>query len=137
MTETDPEKLHILEPIAYNVDSNGERAFPNQRTAFYAQKGDLEEPEKVHTLDPKIAREHTTFYDKKNGLWRENNLVQVSPIGKANYDPWVYEFSHDAMGPYANHVKKQTKDIAEPKMEENVHAFANDNVDVLPYIRKE
>ena len=27
-------------------------------------------PEKVSTLDPKIAHTHTTFYDKVNGVWR-------------------------------------------------------------------
>ena len=30
-------------------------------------------PEKVHTLDPKIAKAHTTFYDK------QQSLVQVDP----------------------------------------------------------
>jgi hypothetical protein len=30
-------------------------------------------PEKVHTLDPKIAKAHTTFYDK------QQSLLQIDP----------------------------------------------------------
>jgi hypothetical protein len=29
-------------------------------------------PEKVHTLDPKIAKAHTTFYGKQ---WKINELI--------------------------------------------------------------
>ena len=32
-------------------------------------------------------------------------------------------------------MQRVRKDIAEPKMEENTHAFANDQVDPLPYVR--
>ena len=103
----------------------------------------------MSVLDPKICKEHTTFYDKRNGVWRQEfNLcegesipdaknLEVYPIGPLHYDPWVYDFSVDAMGPYANHVKKNKKDIGEDKIDENVHAFASDEVDVLPNTRKE
>jgi hypothetical protein len=47
----------------------------------------------VSILDPKIARAHTTFYDKRNGVWREAFAQKNDVLGKDNRDPWVYEFS--------------------------------------------
>ena len=38
---------------------------PKNATATSFAQAQYPEPEKVHTLDPKIARTHTTFYDKK------------------------------------------------------------------------
>ena len=35
----------------------------------YSMKG-YSEPEKVSVPDPRITHTHTTFYDKKNSLWR-------------------------------------------------------------------
>ena len=98
------------------------------------------EPEKVHTLDPKIAKEHTTFYDKRNQVWRTEPQVmgQVYPIYPGKIDPWVYEFSLESMPAVANsHVQQRKGDIAEAKMEENTHFFSNDHVDALPYVRPE
>jgi hypothetical protein len=33
-------------------------------------------PEKVHTLDPKIAKAHTTFYNGKKDGPQESNMIQ-------------------------------------------------------------
>ena len=67
---------------------------------------------------------------------RRQNLGQTDPIGASHYDPWVYETSKENMGNFPlYHVQKGRKDIAEPKMEENTHAFANDLVEPLPYVR--
>lgn len=62
------------------------------RTAFYAQQKaapGYPEPEKVLTLDPKIARTHTTFYDKQNG--HSTSVAQRSKydVGPTHWDPWV------------------------------------------------
>ena len=57
--------------------------------------------ERVSILEPVIARQHTTFYDKQNGLWRHNRLAQKKDpdaIAPGDYDPWVYSFSKDNMG---------------------------------------
>jgi hypothetical protein len=157
-----PEKVHNLEPEVYQDESNGPNAFPNQRTAFYAQK----------------ESESTTFYDKRNGVWRlefaeapeqqppavagqgegapigttvhahaveggdaipNARDLQVDPIGPTHYDPWVYEFSWESMGPYAQHAQKKHRkqDIGENGIEENVHWFANEQTDALPNRRKE
>ena len=100
------EKLHVLEPIPAQVASNSFDAFPNQRTAFYAQIedapaakayeahfqstdekyvrkydtkgfGDKGGAEKVSVPDARITHTHTTFYDKKNGLWREDQAALI------------------------------------------------------------
>lgn len=220
------EKLHVLEPIPSHVASFLD--FPNQRTAFYAQLED-DKPkayaghfqstdekyvrkydtkgfganggaEKVSVPDPRIGHTHTTFYDKKNGLWRQDQaaLIQeeetpindaptqgahayeqgmessegiadarafirsdqpsqrnkgsktvADPISPADMDPWVYEYSkdntnsqtqwHDLKHKPAEYAtaQKSKKDIAEPGMEEEVHGFASDNVDVLPATRRD
>ena len=36
----------------------------------YSMEGYGSGPEKVSVPDPRIAHTHTTFYDKKNGVWR-------------------------------------------------------------------
>jgi len=82
------EKTHALEPIAtraYVNDPANDLTYPSQRTAFYVQtEGDSEGPrgvrpystegyteaEKVSVPDARITRSYTTFFDKKNGLWR-------------------------------------------------------------------
>merc|ERR1719327_1466198 len=97
------EKVQALEPIPAEVASNGPLAFPNQRTAFYAQldeepayQGHFQSPdpkyvrkydttgygdrggaEKVSVPDPRITHTHTTFYDKKNRLWRDDQAALV------------------------------------------------------------
>ena len=130
------EKLHVLEPIPSHVASFLD--FPNQRTAFYAQLED-DKPkayaghfqstdekyvrkydtkgfganggaEKVSVPDPRIGHTHTTFYDKKNGLWRQDQAALN---------------------------QKDAKDIAEPNMDEEVHGLASNSgiVDVLPAVK--
>lgn len=98
------EKVHVLEPIPSHIASFND--FPNQRTAFYAQLEDepakkayeghfqsTDEKyvrkydtkgygpnggaEKVSVPDPRITHTHTTFYDKKNKLWREDQAALI------------------------------------------------------------
>jgi hypothetical protein len=53
-------------------------------------------------------------------------------------DPWVYEYSKENTSSQTQwHAQKSRKDIAEPKMDEEVHGFASDNVDVLPATRRD
>ena len=94
------EKTHVLEPIPSHIASFLD--FPNQRTAFYAQLedapaakapeaqkeqyvrkydtagyGDKGGAEKVSVPDARITHTHTTFYDKKNGLWRQDSAALI------------------------------------------------------------
>jgi len=110
------EKLHVLEPIPSHIASFLD--FPNQRTAFYAQLED-DKPkayaghfqstdekyvrkydtkgfganggaEKVSVPDARIGHTHTTFYDKKNGLWRQDQAALISweaDVHSYNGDP--------------------------------------------------
>ena len=127
------EKVHALEPIAAHIASFQD--FPSQRTAFYVQTeeapaakapeaqkekyvrkydvtgyGDKGGVEKSSVMDPRIGHTHTTFYDKKNGLWRQDQAALN---------------------------QKDAKDIAEPNMDEEVHGLASSSgiVDVLPAVK--
>lgn len=75
-------------PESYRTSQNKnalvDYELPN-RTTFYAQLEDEDGKanpnkvgaEKVSVLQTKLARHHTTYYDKKNNLWREPvNLAQ-------------------------------------------------------------
>merc|ERR1712046_209760 len=129
------DKFHF----AQNVQLSAEPA------AAATVKGDYPPPEKVHTLDPKIAKAHTTFYnakslvgvdqdvrtafyaqyDKQNGLWRvDDSLIgteaaDVPQIHPYNYNPWVYKFSRDAMGPHSQHIDDDPED-SRPKSKEEL-----------------
>ena len=130
------EKVHALEPIPAQVASNSVDAFPNQRTAFYAQieeepakyeghfqstdpkyvrkydtsgYGDRGGAEKVSVPDPRITHTHTTFYDKKNRLWRDDQAALVqqeeTPIADQHQAPigaWTYEQGETATEGIAN-----------------------------------
>jgi hypothetical protein len=68
-----------------------------QLSAEPAVKADYPPPEKVHTLDPKIAKAHTTFYNKlgqqvSNRRW----ISDSNPVNNDNIDDWVYERAHEA-----------------------------------------
>merc|ERR1712046_279510 len=128
------DKFHF----AQNVQLSAEPA------AAATVKGDYPPPEKVHTLDPKIAKAHTTFYnakslvgvdqdvrtafyaqyDKQNGLWRvDDSLIgteaaDVPQIHPYNYNPWVYKFSRDAMGPHSQHIDDDPEDSRPKSAEE-------------------
>ena len=114
-------------------------------TTYFAKKSPEEafvgvnedgEPEKVEVLDPKIAKTHTTFYDKKNGVWRNQQLSSVDPIGPTNYDPWVYETSRDGMGAQVQHAQQTPANatqaatqipIGQKGQRKDVYEFLNDN----------
>ena len=113
--------------------------------AAAAVKADYPPPEKVHTLDPKIAKAHTTFYnakslvgveqdlrtafyaqyDRQNHLWRTDDALvatesaDVPQIHPYNYNPWVYKFSRDAMGPHSQHIDDDPED-SRPKSKEEL-----------------
>jgi hypothetical protein len=137
---TPTEGVHTLAPIPQMTTANGpsEFAYPNQRTTFYAQ-GPLAEPEGVHTLDPKIARTHTTFYDKQNGLWRGQELTdktqknKIDPISPTNYDPWVYETSKEGMPSQRQWHAQVGQSLAEDSIgakgyNGQVHDFTEENI---------
>jgi len=51
-------------------------------------------------------------------------------------DPWVYEYSKDNTSSQTQwHAQTSKVDIAEPNMDEEVHGFASDNVETLPWKR--
>jgi len=55
---------------------------------------------------------------REGGAWSKNGIDS----------PWQWNGFHQ---------RNRKPDIAEPGMEENVHKFASDNVDVLPSLRRE
>jgi hypothetical protein len=85
----EPEKIHTLIPEAYRTlanDGSYDFNMGTQRSTFFAQTG------------------AEVTYDEKNKLWRTKNqqLVQTrkdaeDDIARDNRDPWVYEFSTDAV----------------------------------------
>ena len=136
---TPVEGVHALAPTEQMATANGpsEFAYPNQRTTFYAQQqGPLAEPEKVHTLDPKIARTHTTFYDKQNRLWRGQEMSQqkIDPVNPVNYDPWVYETSKEGMPSQRQwHAQVGAQSLAEDSIgasgyNKQVHDFTEEQI---------
>jgi hypothetical protein len=61
-----------------------------------AVKADYPPPEKVHTLDPKIAKAHTTFYNKLGQQVSNRRWISDShPVNNDNIDEWVYEVAHE------------------------------------------
>merc|ERR1712178_663830 len=64
-------------------------------------------------------------YDKQNGLWRtDDSLIatestDVPQIHPYNYNPWVYKFSRDAMGPHSQHIDDDPED-SRPKSKEEL-----------------
>jgi len=123
-----------------------ETKWAKDHTTYYMQTGEQgdwnanSQPEKVQSVETKWAKSHTTYYDKQNSLWRTGEeLVQNESdgINNSHIDPWVYEVSSSAMSGIEHAAQKSSNDIAEPKMEGNVHRFANDNAEVLPWPRSE
>ena len=64
-------------------------------------------------------------YDKQNGLWRVDDSLlatesaDVPQIHPYNYNPWVYKFSRDAMGPHSQHIDDDPED-SRPKSKEEL-----------------
>lgn len=82
---------------------------------------------KGHVLNP-TSGVRTAFYDKQNGLWRQNSdmeLIQseeTPAIVPGNYDNWVYHFSRQNMRPYSGHIKDDPE-ASRPKTEEEIAAL--------------
>ena len=145
-----------MEPIAYQNAANSPQSFPSVRTTFYAQAepeggvfggsevpaeevkkperelngkaGDEKKPvDKVSFLEPVINRAHSTFYDKKNSLWRSNVEGPEMLVERAKADE------------VASFIYKPTKDIGREGYNRDVFHFVRDdtNVQPTPYPRKE
>lgn len=84
---------------------------------------------KGHVLNPSNGF-RTAFYDKKNGLWRQDSVSDMQllqseetpAIHPYNYDPWVYHFSRQNMRPYSSHIKEDPEE-SRPKTEEEIAAL--------------
>jgi len=64
----------------------------------------------------------------------------ADPISPEDMDPWVHRYTADNTSSQTQwHAQKRSTklDIGEKKMDEEVHGFASDNVDVLPSLRKD
>lgn len=70
------------------------------------------EPEKVSVPDPRITRRQTTFYDKRNGLWR-GNLDILAQIDKNDRDDAIAgnlgAFSHDQASQASEGIADQNR----------------------------
>jgi len=138
-----PEKVHELIPEAYNTVSNsgdmGVLSYPHIRTAFYVQTEEEpaqpafnanQGPEKVHVLQTKHAKSHTTFYDKKNGLWRQGvELAQKAnsdTIRDSHIDPAVHDFVSPAIASLSE--KKKGDTIRDSHIDPRVHDFVEPNI---------
>lgn len=105
----EPEKIHTLIPEGYrSLANDGSYQFNlgTQRSTFFAQTGEQ------------------ISYDEKNGLWR-TNMVQTDndksdDIAKDNRDPWVYEFSSDAVKDI-----KYDSSVAAPSLAQISNSTAN------------
>ena len=115
MSDEGAEKVWVLDGSGASHASKATNFDDMPRTFFYMQEQSEFDPtaapeerklnprgpsEKVSILETPIATEHTTFYDKKNQLWRqefvqtEASYDSISPDG---YDPWVYRYSKENM----------------------------------------
>lgn len=158
VVSSEPERVHILEPIAYQNAANSPQAFPSIRTTFYAQAepeggvfGDSKEPkeekkeepkvngetgsekkpvEKVAFVDPLVNRAHSTFYDKRNSLWRES----ASEEG-----PEMLVQRAKASDEKASFAQRPFKDIGRDGYDKDVFHFVREdsNVQPTPWPRRE
>jgi hypothetical protein len=169
------DKFHFVQ----NVQLSAEPA------AATTVKADYPPPEKVHTLDPKIAKAHTTFYNKlgQQGQYSYNQMYRqgadiseavdsVTTAGKksnginedvhdfvhGNVERLAWPRSEDAFVPNGSKVtfdapaglyQRYGRDISEAVdsvttagkksngIDEDVHGFANKNVERLAWPRSE
>ena len=147
-----PEKIHTLIPEAYRTLAN-DPSYPFNlgvnRSTFNVQLGSEfdpnSEPEKVLVPQTTSASHHTTYYDKKNSIWRQpvELLQKTDTVGTSNIDPWVYEFSSDVLKDiqHKNSDAKpagalgQKNDIkTSAYIDEDVNMFTRPKVDPLPNI---
>jgi hypothetical protein len=144
----EPEKVHVLDPKIAKTRTT----FYNREN--YVQLGDEEKgeskdgyprPEQVHTIDPMVYTNisnmkghvlnpttgfRTAFYDKKNGLWRQDTVADMQllqneetpAIHPTNYEPWVYTFSRQNMRPFSGHINDDPE-ASRPKTEEEIAAL--------------
>jgi len=108
--------------------------------------------EKVFSLEPVTNREHTTFYDKRNGVWRSEEpqmMSQKPDIGRAGYDKAVRHFVNEdtsvhptawprretpfapnGSDPSAHDSLAQRQDVGNVGIHKDVHHFVN-GVDMI------
>lgn len=107
------------EQYAYN--GSGPQAFPPTSFAHKGKgKKDIAEP----GMEPNVH-------------WFASDQVDVLPATRRDDDPYEYNGVSSGWPASLAHKGKGKKDIAEPKMDEEVHGFASDNVDVLPATRRD
>merc|ERR1719329_170893 len=74
-----------------------------------------------------------------NVHWFASDQVDVLPATRRDNEQYDYNGTGPKAFPPSSlaHRTKGKKDIAEPNMDEEVHGFASDNVDVLPATRRD
>lgn len=90
--------------------------------------------ERVSILEPVIAKTHTTFYDKNNGVWRHEPMImaekvkksKLDPISPVDYDPWVYEYSKENMDTHVQWHDREKGGDAPTQDPRYHHAFPED-----------
>ena len=142
----EPEKIHTLIPEAYRTLANRKDYVFNlgeQRSTFNVQTdADMDpnsEPEKILVPQTTHSRYHTTYYDKKNSLWREEPelLQHLDTINPNNVDPWVYEFSSEVMKDI-KHSHKDNKPPGANDKEEHKHSLGqSSDINTTSYINQE
>jgi len=106
----------------YDYNGTGPKAFPPSSLAHRTKgKKDIAEP----NMDEEV-----------HGFASDN--VDVLPATRRDNEQYAYNGSGPSAFPASfMHKRHGKKDIAEPKMDEEVHGFASDNVDVLPATRRD
>ena len=77
-------------------------------------------------------------FDAPAHFLKRGKKAKTDPISPEDMDPWVYEYSKDNTSSTLQwHAQKDSKDIAEPNMDEEVHGLASNSgaVDLLPAVR--
>lgn len=139
--DLEPEKVHVLDPKI----AKSHTTFYNKDMIQLAGEGSTDgypRPEQVHTLDPMVYTNisnmkghvlnpttgfRTAFYDKQNGLWRQDSVSDMQLIQSEetpalhpyNYDPWVYHFSRQNIRPYSSHINEDPEE-SRPKTAEEI-----------------
>tara|TARA_B100000780_G_scaffold104819_1_gene73371 strand:+ start:117 stop:458 length:342 start_codon:yes stop_codon:yes gene_type:complete len=83
---TAPAAAPVAAPAAANATAAAKESGPSAATPASKYPA----PEKVQTLDPKIAKAHTTFYNGKK------DVSETHAINDVHMDGYVYENTVDA-----------------------------------------
>ena len=155
---------HGEDPAVFGSDEDPEEKAPKPAPKkLNGYKGNhLLPAEKVFSLEPVTNRQATTFYDKRNGLWRSEEtemMAQKPDIGRAGYDKAVRHFVNEDTSvhptPYPrrdtpfdyngshpsahSNALAQDQDIGRAGYDKAVRHFVNEDTSVhpTPYPRRE